>query len=79
MILNVYSLNPLLRSIQMIPLIQLIINAATSMGKDVDSSQLQPTILMIIRDATDLNSTATNPAEKLKRIFLWNQIEKLEN
>ena len=76
--MNVYSLNPLLRSIQMIPLIQLIINAATSMGKDVDSSQLQPTILMIIRDATDLNSTATNPAEKLKRIFLGKQIEKLE-
>ena len=62
----------------MIPLIQLIINAATSMGKDVDSSQLQPTILMIIRDATDLNSTATNPAEKLERFLLWNQIDKLE-
>ena len=67
--MNVYSLNPLLRSIQMIPLIQLIINAATSMDKVVDSAQLHPTILMIIRDATALNSTAANPAEKLKRIF----------
>ena len=68
--MNVYSLNPLLRSIQMIPLIQLIINAATSMDKAVDSSQLHPTIFMIIRDATALNSTATNPADKLEKVFV---------
>ena len=66
MIMNVYSLNPLLRSIQMIPFIQLTINAVTN---NVVDSTLGLTTPTNIRDATALNRTATNPAEKLEKVF----------
>ena len=71
MSLKVYSLNPLLSTIHMIPLIQLTISAATNTCQEVVDSTIGTNEAIIISVATALNRTATNPAEKLRKNFTY--------